>query len=185
MSTEPWFQTRCPEQSWRVRHLGTALAVFLWSATTTGSAGLESETDVRSSHPVRIQSEQLVADMNSDTAEFSGAVRVEGDGYAMTADFLTIQFRPGSVGRNRLDGKVSTQDISRMTAHGRVQIQTDTLTATAEQAGYEPGSGRFWLLATDPPPGAEVSQTAGHSTPAAQRPSAARVRVTLLPAAAR
>jgi lipopolysaccharide assembly outer membrane protein LptD (OstA) len=125
--------------------------------------------------------------MDADTVEFIGAVRMDGDGYTITADRLTIQFQPGSIDRNRIAGTVSAQEISRMTARGRVRIQTDTLTAEAEQAVYEPDTGRFWL---DPAAAAEVSPAGGRtaaprgsSVQAPGRPPDWRVRVTLLPGA--
>ena len=129
--------------------------------------------------PVRIRSEQLVAEMATDTAEFSGAVDVAGDGYAITADRLTIHFQPGAAGQQRLAGALSSKEISRMTTRGRVRIQSGTLTASAEQADYEPASGRGWLGAEDESPPAEVARP-GAGTTGGRRPAAQRVRVTLL-----
>jgi lipopolysaccharide export system protein LptA len=183
MSAERWYQTKRLKRFTDIRLIGAALAAFCWATTTMGAPDSGSDAKAAPQHPVRIQSEQLVAEMASDTAEFSGAVRVEGDGYTITADRLTIQFQPGSIGRNRLTGAISDQEISRITARGQVRIQTDTLTADAEQAAYEPASGRIWL---DPSPAAKVSPAGGRaavpqrsSAQRLSRPSAARVRVTL------
>ena len=187
MFTERWFQTKRPKRFADVRLVGAALVAFCCATTAMGASGSGGEAGTAPQHPVRIQSEQLEAEMEADTAEFSGAVRVEGDGYTITADRLAIQFQPGSIGRNQFTGAISAKEISRITARGRVRIQTDTITADAEQAVYEPDSGQFWM---DPSPSAEVSPAGGRATlprrSAAQtpsRPSAARVRVTLLPGA--
>ena len=131
--------------------------------------------------PVRIQSEQLVAEMATDTAEFSGAVDVAGDGYAITADRLTIHFQPGAAGQQRLAGALSSKEISRMTTRGQVRIQSGTLTANAEQADYEPASGQAWLGPEDGRPRIEAYRTGGRGG-AGRGPAASRVKVTLLPA---
>lgn len=187
MSAERWFQTKRPKRFAAVRLAGATLAAFWWAAISGGASDPGSPAEAGLKNPVRIQSEQLVAEMEADTAEFSGAVRVDGDGYTITADRLTIQFQQGSIGQNRLAGTISAKEISRMTARGSVRIQTDTLTADAEQAVYEPDTGGIWL---DPSPAAEVSPSGGQaaaprrgSTQAPDRLSAARVRVIFLPGA--
>lgn len=134
--------------------------------------------------PVRIQSDRLVAETATDTAEFSGAVDVEGDGYAVAADRLTIHFQPGAAGQDRLAGAFSSKDIERMTARGRVRIQSGTLAAGAEQADYEPASGQAWLGPADGRPRLEAYRTEGRAG-AAHGPAAPRVRVTLAPASER
>lgn len=187
MSAERWFQARCTERFADVRLIGAVLAAVWWAATAIGAPDPVSPSETGRQHPVRIQSEMLEAEMDADTAEFSGAVRVDGDGYTITADRLRIQFQEGSIGRNRLAGTISAKEISRLTARGRVRIQTDTLTADAEQAVYEPDTGRIWL---DPAPAAEASPAGGRaaaprasSEPASGQPAASRVRVILLPGA--
>jgi lipopolysaccharide assembly outer membrane protein LptD (OstA) len=187
MSVERWFQARHLERCAAARLAGITLAAIWWTTIAFGAADPESPVEAVPQHPVHIQSERLEAEMDADTVDFSGAVRVDGDGYTITADRLTIQFQQGSIDRNRLAGTVSAKEISRMTARGRVRIQADTLTADAEQAVYEPDTGRVWL---DPAPAAEVSPAGGRaaaprgpSVQAPGRPPAMRVRVTLLPGA--
>jgi LPS export ABC transporter protein LptC len=130
--------------------------------------------------PVRIQSEQLIAETETDTAEFRDLVRVEGEGYTITGDRLTVRFQPGSVGQNRLSGALSAKEISRMAARGHVLIRTDTLAASTEQADYEPSSGRAWLGPEDGRLPAEAPRPGGR-TGAGRGPAAQRVKVTLLP----
>jgi lipopolysaccharide export system protein LptA len=192
MSGAPWRPAKRSRRRARPRLRGALLAFFLWATAASGSPDAGGLADAPPRRPVRIQSEQLVAEMETDTVEFSGAVRVEGDGYTITADSLTIRFRPGTVGRHQAAGTVSAKEISRMTARGQVRIQSDTLTADAEQAVYEPGSGQLWLLAAEAPPAGNIARDerpAGAPgprkvQPAARRP-APRVRVLLSPPAGR
>ena len=188
MSTERWFPPKRPKRWADGWLIGIALAWFC-AAAALGASGPRSDADPEPHHPVRIQAEQLEAEMEADRAEFSGAVRVSGDGYTITADRLTVQFQPGSIGQNRLSGALSARQISRITALGRVQILTDALTADAEQAVYEPASGQIWL---GPPPSPDAAKAGGRSeTPgrsgnqAPRRPSGDQVRVTLRPEAGR
>ena len=62
--------------------------------------------------PVRIQSQQLEADLNTNTAEFSGHVCVVDDTITMTADTLSVFFKPPTQGQSRLEGAVSARDIN-------------------------------------------------------------------------
>lgn len=187
MSAERWFQAGRPEPCAAARLAGATLAVIWWATIAMGAADPGSPAEAGRQHPVHIQSERLEAEMDADTVEFSGAVRMDGDGYTITADRLTIQFQKGSIDQNRMAGTVSAKDISRMTAQGRVRIQTGTLTADAEQAVYEPDTGRIWL---DPAAAAEVSPAGGRaaaprggSAQAPGRPPDWRIRVRLLPGA--
>ncbi len=187
MSAEHWFLARHPERCVTVRLAGAILAAVWWMTIAIGAADPGNPVEAKLQHPVRIQSELLEAEMDADTVEFSGAVRVDGDGYTITADRLTILFQQGSIDRNRLAGTISAKEISRMTARGRVRILADTLTADAEQAVYEPDTGRIWL---DPAPAGEVSPASeraaaprDRSVQAPGRPPTLRVRVTLLPRA--
>jgi len=145
-----------------------------------------------SKNPVRIQSEHLVADMNANTAEFSDQVRVLTDTYSITADVLTIHFKPQAEGQSRMQSPVSAKDISRMVARGRVIIRTESLTASADVAEYEPDTGQVTLLreahaslrpAAAKTPGA-VAAGAGRPT-AATEVIPARVRVMVTPSADR
>jgi lipopolysaccharide export system protein LptA len=185
MSTERWFQPKRPKRWADGRRIGVAFAWFC--AAALGASGAQGDADPAPRGPVRIQAEQLVAEMEADRAEFSGAVRVAGEGYTITADRLIVQFHPGSIGQNRLTGALSARQISRITALGRVQILTDALSAEAELAVYEPASGQIRL---GPPPSPDAAQAGGRSeasrrsgVQAPRRPSAAQVRVTLRPEA--
>ncbi len=138
--------------------------------------------------PLRIQSEELAADMNADTAEFSGQVRVVDDVYTTTADRLTVHFKPGADGQRRMAGAASAKDISRMVARGRVVVRTQNLTAGGDAGEFEPDTGRaaLWGEKTAAPRPAAAPSTAG-AADAPERAGTApeRVRVVVAPSADR
>jgi lipopolysaccharide export system protein LptA len=141
-----------------------------------------------STSPVRIQSEQLVADMNANTAEFSDQVRMVNDAYTITADILTIYFKPQAEGQSRMQSAVSSKDISRMVARGSVIVRTESLTASSDVAEYEPETGRVILEGERPAlPSPAAARTSGRVLAVAGRPSVSdesipgRVRVVMLP----
>ena len=190
MCTERWLLAKPARRPAPARLGGAALVLFLWAAAGGGTSAPGDGADRPSRQPVRIQSEQLVAEMEADTAEFSGAVRVEGDGYTVTADYLTIQFKPGTASRNPSPGMIAAEEVARMTARGRVRIRAEAITASAEQAVYEPDSGQLWLLAADAPPparpargGPPAGAAGSRNAPPAPRPPASRVQVVLTPPA--
>jgi LPS export ABC transporter protein LptC len=142
--------------------------------------------------PLHIQSEQLAADMNADTVEFSGRVRMVDDTYTITSDRLTVQFKPRAEGRSRLESAVSAKDISRMIARGRVVVRSQSLTAGGDAGEYEPDTGRaaLWGEKTAPPnPAAARIRTAAPSSelrpPAGAEIVPGRVRVAVMPSADR
>lgn len=186
MSGEFWLPA-IPLKRHRGLWLGAAALVALgWWWSAAGHAG--SASSVPAKNPVRIQSEQLVADMDCNTAEFSGQVRVESDAYTITADRLTIEFKPAAAGRNRLEAAISAKDISRIIARGAVRIRTDILTAGADEAVYEPDVDQLRLMAREGwPPAGSGKKDRRSATPLPQGSSSAgtpapeRVRVTVLP----
>ena len=138
--------------------------------------------------PLRIQSEELAADMNADTAEFSDRVRVVDDVYTITADRLTVHFKPQAEGQSRMAGAVSSRDLSRVVARGRVVVRTQGLTAGGDAGEFEPDTGRAALWGEKAPsPGSAAINDRGR----ADRPSAnaeaapGRVRVAVIPSADR
>jgi lipopolysaccharide export system protein LptA len=138
--------------------------------------------------PLRIQSEELAADMNADTAEFSGQVRVVDDITTTTADRLTVHFKPGADGQHRLAGAASAKDISRMVARGRVVVRTQNLTAGGDAGEFEPDTGRAALWgeksAASRPAAAPNTAGAG-SAPEPADTAHQRVRVVVAPSADR
>lgn len=191
MSTEPWYRAK-PGSSGQ--WLGTAvlaglLCLLVAARTTLGAENTPArEGGTPSKGPLRIQSEQLVADMNANTAEFSEQVRVVSDTYTITADILTVHFKPQAEGQSRMQSAVSAKDISRMVARGKVLIRTESLTASSDVAEYEPEAGLVTLAGEGSPPQNPASAKASRGIPAAAvRPTAAaeaipgRVRVIVSP----
>jgi lipopolysaccharide export system protein LptA len=185
MSTERWQRAKKNKGGpW----LGAALLAGLLSLSAAAAAASAAEGASAGAggappagNPVRIQAENLVADMNANTAEFSDQVRVVNDAYTITADILTLHFKPQAEGQSRMQSSVSGKDISRMVARGRVIIRTGSLTASAELAEYEPDTGRVVLAAggaAKTP--ADVSVGSGRPAAAAEAPPG-RVRVTVRP----
>ena len=192
MSRDYWLRAKRHKHRMALRLGAVALAALGGLSTAAEAPGVPGHAGAApgapSRNPVRIHSEQLVADMNSNSAEFSGQVRVESEAYMITADSLTVQFKPAAEGRKRLDATISANDISRITARGRVLIRTDTLTAVAEEAVYEPDADRVSLMARDAlsPPTVRTRdrRTAASSQrglSAAREPTPERVRVTVMP----
>jgi lipopolysaccharide export system protein LptA len=193
MSRAFWLRAKRHKHRMALRLGAVALAALGWWSTAAEAPGVAGHAGAApraaSRNPVRIHSEQLVADLNSNTAEFSGQVRVESEAYTITADSLTVQFKPAAEGQKRLDATISANDISRITARGRVLIRTDTLTAGAEEAIYEPDADRVSLMAREALSPSAVRtkdrRTAASSQgkpSAAREPAPERVRVTVMPA---
>jgi LPS export ABC transporter protein LptC len=134
--------------------------------------------------PLRIQSEQLTTDMNANTAEFSGQVRAVDDIYTITADSLTVHFKPQAEGQSRMAGAVSSNDIARMVARGRVVIRTQSLTAGGDAGEFEPDTGRaaLWGEKTaSSGPAATKNQGGAVRPPAGAETVPGRVRVAVMP----
>jgi LPS export ABC transporter protein LptC len=138
--------------------------------------------------PLRIQSEELTADMNADTAEFIGRVRVEDDLSTTTADRLRVHFKPGTDGQHRMAGAASAKDISRMVARGRVVVRTQNLTAGGDAGEYEPDTGRAALWgekSAAPRPAAAPNSAGAGGAPERTDTAHERVRVVVAPSAER
>jgi lipopolysaccharide transport protein LptA len=190
MSREFWL--RAKRHKYRlVLRLGALALTALGGVSTATEAprAADPAPGAPSGNPVRIHAEQLVADMNSNTAEFSGQVRVDGEAYTITADHLTVQFKTAAEGPKQLNATISAKDISRISARGRVLIRTSSLTASAEEAVYEPAEDRVSLVARDAGPSSGGRAKGRSSGPSSQRkplagkePAPERVRVTVLPA---
>jgi lipopolysaccharide export system protein LptA len=197
MSVALWFQ-KARVKAGQGRGLAAAVLTSLLFASggASISGGAENsqpgEGRRESRGPVRIQSQQLEADMNANTAEFSGQVCVVDDAFTITADSLSIFFKPQADGQSRLRSGVSAKDATKIVARGRVVIRAQSLTASSDGAEYEPDTGRATLWGEKTPAvrstaprtqGAGLSSAAGLPTGAAPAPSTGRVRVVLVPTA--
>jgi LPS export ABC transporter protein LptC len=146
------------------------------------------EADTSPRGPLHIQSELLTTDMNANTAEFSGQVRAVDNIHTITADSLTVHFKPQTEGQSRLAGAVSAKDIARMVARGRVVIRSQSLTAGADVGEYEPDTGRaaLWGEKTASPSAAAIKDQGRAVRPSANAETVpGRVRVAVMPSADR
>ena len=146
------------------------------------------EADTSPRGPLNIQSEHLTTDMNANTAEFSGQVRAVDNIHTITADSLTVHFKPQTEGQSRLAGAVSAKDIARMVARGRVVIRSQSLTAGADVGEYEPDTGRaaLWGEKTASPSAAAIKDQGRAVRPSANAETVpGRVRVAVMPSADR
>jgi LPS export ABC transporter protein LptC len=174
--------------------LADALAIDLntnrmvMNGNVRGALTANAEAGTPPRGPVRIRSEVLAADMNADTAEFSDQVRVVDDVYTITADRLMVYFKPRAKGQSLTAGAVSSEDLSRVVARGRVVVRTQGLTAGGDAGEFEPGTGRAALWGEKT---AATSSGAVKDPDRSVRPSAnaetvlGRVRVAVMPSAAR
>lgn len=85
---------------------------------------------------IRIQADVLEADMEGDTAEFSGNVRVDRGAARITADHLKLYYRRGQNVENlqQLDATA----VNKIEARGSVRIRYQGISAQTDLAVYEP-----------------------------------------------
>jgi lipopolysaccharide transport protein LptA len=100
--------------------------------------------------PIHIQAEQLMVDMNANTAQFSGRVRLTQEGTVITADLLTIHYtNPPQAAEAPATRDLSTTHVAKMVAQGQVDIQLANGAAAAQEAIYEPEADRLTLCGPD------------------------------------
>jgi lipopolysaccharide export system protein LptA len=132
----------------------------------------------------------LEADLNANTAEFTGQVRVVDDAYTLTADSLSIFFKPQADAPSRLRRGFSARDATKIVARGRVVIRSQDLSASSDGAEYEPDAGRatLWGEKTSAvriagPTAPDAGPSSAAEPPAGTAPSTGRVRVVIAPMA--
>jgi LPS export ABC transporter protein LptC/lipopolysaccharide transport protein LptA len=93
----------------------------------------------------RVQAEHLDVDMNTSAAEFSGHVHLVEKGTGITSDSLTVYTAQKEGQAPPAAGAFSEAAISKMIMRGQVVIQSESSTARADEAVYEPDSGLLTL----------------------------------------
>jgi len=111
---------------------------------------------------VRVRAEHLDVDLNTSAAEFSGHVHVVEKDSAITSDTLTVYTTQKEGQAAPAAGSLSEAVITKMIARGQVVIQTESSTARADEAVYEPGSGRLTLSGRDTLLADESATVRGH-----------------------
>jgi LPS export ABC transporter protein LptC/lipopolysaccharide transport protein LptA len=137
----------------------------------------------------RVQAEHLDVDMNTNAAEFSGHVRLVEKGSVITCDTLTVYTTPKEGEATPAAGALAEAAITKMILRGQVVIQTESSTARADEALYEPGSGLLTLSGRDTILASEsatvrgyhmvLSRRQGHLTAEGKAPE--RVKVVWVP----
>ena len=84
---------------------------------------------------IRIQADQLAADITADSAEFSGDVQIDRDATRIRADFLTLHYHRKEDGQEI--GKIDESAVEKIDARGQVRIDHQDTRARAETAIYE------------------------------------------------
>jgi lipopolysaccharide export system protein LptA len=159
-----------------------------------GAAGETAAGAGGASRPIHTQADQLEVDLDGNTAEFSGKVRMSDAESTLSADRVVIDYTSAGKGEAMLDSSLSAADISRMTASGQVLVQkTDGTSAEADNAVLDNRLKEITLTGPDAAlSGSAFAVRAGrivlHQTDgslAAQGLAPGRVRVTLAPSPAR
>ena len=110
----------------------------------------------------RVRAEHLDVDLNTSAAEFSGHVHVVEKGSVITSDTLTVYTTQKEGQAAPAAGALSEAVITKMIARGQVVIQTESSTARADEAVYEPGSGLLTLSGRDTILAGESATVRGH-----------------------
>ena len=110
----------------------------------------------------RVRAEHLDVDLNTSAAEFSGHVHVVEKGSVITSDTLTVYTTQKEGQAAPAAGDLSEAVITKMIARGQVVIQTESSTARADEAVYEPGSGLLTLSGRDTILAGESATVRGH-----------------------
>ena len=96
------------------------------------SAGFAAEPD----NTIRIQADALEADIEGNTAEFSGNVRIDRGEARITSDRLKVYYHRDKQSKNlqQLDASA----VDKIEARGKVRIRYQDITAQADKATYDP-----------------------------------------------
>jgi LPS export ABC transporter protein LptC/lipopolysaccharide transport protein LptA len=94
---------------------------------------------------IRIAADRLLVDADTDSAEFSGRVRLTEKTRVTTADTLTVHTAPRSERTDPAAADLEDVVVHRVVARGRVLVQTGDSTAEADEAIYEPAAGTLTL----------------------------------------
>ncbi len=98
---------------------------------------------------VRISADRLLVDLEADSAEFSGRVRLAEKNTTTTADQITVYTAPRPEHAGSTTPDPDQIDVDRVIARGRVVVQSGDTSAEAEAALYEPETGTLTLTGRD------------------------------------
>ena len=87
---------------------------------------------------IKIQADRLVANINGDSAEFSGNVRIDRGEARITSDFLILYYNRQSDTENI--GQIDESAVRKIEARGQVRIYYQDILASTEKAIYQTGT---------------------------------------------
>jgi lipopolysaccharide transport protein LptA len=109
-------------------------SIFLLAVVLAPSVGLVAEPD----NTIRIRADALETDIEGNTAEFSGNVRVDRGEARMEADHLKLYYRRD----RRLEDlqQLNAAGVDKIEARGNVRIRYQGISALTDRAVYDPPS---------------------------------------------
>lgn len=96
---------------------------------------VEGKSTVEAENLIKIQADILEADINGDTAKFSGNVRVHRGATLITTEYLTLYYN--RKGKTEEFSRVDVSALEKIEAGGQVRIQHQDIQAQAELAVYQ------------------------------------------------
>ena len=104
----------------------------LMASAGFSSVGISAEID----NTIRIQADALEADIEGNTAEFTGNVRIDRGEARITTDYLKLYYHRDQKSKNlqQLDASA----VDKIEARGNVRIRYQDMTAQANEATYTP-----------------------------------------------
>ena len=133
----------------RMAFNGHVQGLLLVAPPPAADAAAAAQPPPAAAEKARVQAEHLDVDMNTNAADFSGHVHLAEKGTDITCDSLTVYTAQKEGQAHPAGGDLANADITKMTMHGQVLIRTESSTARADEAVYEPASGLLTLSGPD------------------------------------
>lgn len=124
-------------KKWIYKHLRPLAALSVWAlavgvALTTAAGMALADDSAQKAAPIHIQSDRLVTQSDSRSAEFIGHVKVRQGQTTITADRLKLVYKTADTARGGMDA----DSIESLTATGDVRIELDDRIAESQKAVY-------------------------------------------------
>ncbi len=94
---------------------------------------------------LKIASDRMLVDMDREWAEFSGRVRLDQNATVTTTDTLTVHYTVPAKRTGPATGSPEDVTLTRIVARGNVAVTRAEVTATADEALYDPAAGSLTL----------------------------------------
>jgi LPS export ABC transporter protein LptC/lipopolysaccharide transport protein LptA len=146
----------------RMAFSGHVQGLLLAAPTPAAAAPATLPPPAAETDKARVQAEHLDVDMNTSAAEFSGHVHLVEKGSVITSDSMTVYTTQKEGQAAPAAGAPAEAVITKMILRGQVVIQTESSTARADEAVYEPGTGLLTLSGRDTSLVSESATIRGH-----------------------